>query len=161
MPRIELSTSILAPVDRVFDLSRSIDLHTVSAAASGEQAIDGVTSGLIGANDEVTWRAKHFGSWHTLTVRITEYDRPNHFRDVMTRGIFKRMAHDHFFDPVEDGTLMRDVFDFESPFGALGQVADLMFLSGYMRSFLLARNQIIKDTAESTEWAKYVGGAAS
>jgi hypothetical protein len=39
MPVIELSTSISAPVERVFDLARSIDLHTNSTSSTGERAV--------------------------------------------------------------------------------------------------------------------------
>ena len=57
MAVITLVTEIKAPIGRVFDLSRSIDLHTASVGHTGEQAIAGVTSGLIGPGEEVTWRA--------------------------------------------------------------------------------------------------------
>jgi hypothetical protein len=62
MSVIELATSIAAPTERVFDLARSIDLHTERTAGTGERAVAGVTSGLIGLGEEVTWRARHFGS---------------------------------------------------------------------------------------------------
>jgi hypothetical protein len=61
MPRIVLKTEIDAPIEVCFDLSRSIDLHQISTAHTNEQAIDGVTSGLINLHESVTWRARHFG----------------------------------------------------------------------------------------------------
>ncbi len=157
MPTIELTTFIAAPIDRVFDLARSIDLHTDSAAGSGERAIAGITSGLIGLHGEVTWRAKHLGVWQSLTVRITEFERPTHFADVMLRGAFRRMEHHHHFEPSGNGTIMRDVFTFESPLGILGRLADWLFLTRYMRAFLIERNRVIKTTAESDAWKRYVG----
>ena len=99
MPVLELTTLVAAPVERVFDLSRSIDLHTASTAATGERAVAGVTSGLIGPGEEVTWRARHFGVWQSLTSRIVIFDRPRHFRDSMVRGAFRRFDHDHRFEP--------------------------------------------------------------
>ena len=62
MPRIVLHTSIAAPIERCFDLARSIDLHMASTDWSGERAVAGVTSGLIGPGQEVTWRGRHFAS---------------------------------------------------------------------------------------------------
>lgn len=156
MPIIEITTTVAAPAERVFDLARSIDLHTASTSGTNEQAVAGVTTGLIGADDEVTWRAKHFGVWQKLTVRITEFNRPVHFRDVMLRGAFKRMAHDHYFESIGQGTLMRDVFDFESPLGIFGRIADQLFLERYMQSFMVARNQVLKAIAESDEWRQYL-----
>jgi ligand-binding SRPBCC domain-containing protein len=156
MPVIELTTSIAAPIDRVFDLARSIDLHMNSTSSTGERAIAGVTTGLIGQEQEVTWRARHFGIWQSLTVRISTFERPTHFADTMVRGAFHRMEHHHYFESTADGTIMRDVFTFQSPLGILGRIADFLFLSRYMRSFLLDRNRVIKDTAESIGWKLYI-----
>jgi ligand-binding SRPBCC domain-containing protein len=159
MPIIELVTFIAAPMERVFDLARSIDLHTASTAGTGERAVAGVTSGLIGLGEEVTWRARHFGVWQSLTVRITAFERPNHFADAMLRGAFRRMEHDHYFEPSSGGTAMRDVFTYEPPLGILGRIADFLFLERYMRSFLNERNRAIKAAAESDAWKQHLGNA--
>ena len=55
MPNIHLTTFIAAPLERVFDLARSIDLHKKSMAESGEQAVGGITMGLINNGETVTW----------------------------------------------------------------------------------------------------------
>ena len=156
MARIELATKIRAPVGRVFDLARSIDLHLASTAHTGEQAIAGITRGLIDAGQEVTWRARHFGVWQTLTSRITEFDRPRFFRDEMVSGIFCRFAHDHEFVSDGQGTLMRDVLDFAAPLGVLGRCAERVFLTRYLERFLAARNELIRCVGESGEWRKYL-----
>jgi hypothetical protein len=78
MPKIELLTEINAPIEKCFDLARSIELHIESTKQTGERAIAGKTSGLIGLNETVTWRAKHFGTWQNLTSKITEYNYPNY-----------------------------------------------------------------------------------
>ena len=158
MPVIELTTSIAAPIERVFDLSRSIDLHVDSTARTRERAVAGVTSGLIGLGQEVTWRARHFGIWQLLSVRITEFERPTHFADVMLRGAFRRMEHHHYFAAAGGGTLMRDVFRFQSPLGFLGRLADFFVLTRYLKSFLVERNRVIKAAAESEEWRRYLPG---
>ena len=156
MPTIELATSIAAPIDHVFDLARSIDLHTNSTASTVERAVAGVTSGLIGPGQEVTWRARHFGVWQSLTVRVTVFERPTHFADAMLRGAFHSMEHHHYFEQSGSGTTMRDVFSFQSPLGYLGRIADFLFLTRYMKSFLIERNRVIKATAESDDWNQYI-----
>ncbi len=153
MPTISLETIIHAPVEVCFDLSRSIDLHVISTEHTGERAIAGVTSGLIGLGECVTWRAKHFGVWQQLSTRITEYERPYYFADEMVIGAFKRFKHEHHFQESGNGiTLMRDVFDYTSPLGMLGIVADKLFLKKYMTQLLFERNRMIKHYAESGEW---------
>lgn len=156
MPVINLKTKINAPIERVFDLARSIDLHTKSASESNEEAIGGRTSGLINLDETVTWRAKHFGVRQTLTSKITIFERPFHFRDSMLRGIFKRIDHDHFFEKIEGGTLMRDKFDYDAPLWILGNLADILFLEKYMTKFLIERNRLIKEIAESEKWKEFI-----
>ena len=90
---------------------------------------------------------------------MTIFAPPGHFRDSMVRGAFARFDHDHFFERVgPDGahTRMRDVFDFTSPLGLLGWVADRLFLTRYMRGFLEERNRHLRETAEGGDWQKYL-----
>lgn len=154
MPRICLKTTINAPIDIVFDLSRSIDLHTVSTEQTNKEAIAGKTSGLIGLGESVTWRAKHLGFTQSLTSKVTDYKHPSFFADEMVKGIFKRFRHEHHFETVGNQTLMTDIFEYQSPFGILGKLADFIFLKNYLHSFLKKRNTAIKEFAESGEWKK-------
>ncbi len=45
---------------------------------------------------------------------------------------------------------MRDVFDFTSPWGPLGVVADILVLRRYMSAFLQERARVLRELAEST-----------
>src|SRR6476620_2976802 len=156
MPRIEIKTFIKADKKIVFDLSRSIDLHEISTEHTNEKAISGKISGLIGLNETVTWRAKHFGVFQQLTTKITEFDYPICFADEMESGIFKRFKHEHHFADLDEGTLMTDYFDYTSPLGILGKLADSLFLKRYMTNLLKKRNQTIKAFAESEDWRKII-----
>lgn len=44
---------------------------------------------------------------------------------------------------------MTDIFDYCSPFGFLGKLADRLFIKAYMTKFLIIRNTEIKKIAES------------
>jgi ligand-binding SRPBCC domain-containing protein len=157
MPRIEVVTRIDAPRERCFDLARSIDLHRRSLDDSGERAVAGVTHGLIGAGQTVTWEARHFGVRQRLTVRITAFDPPSHFRDSMLAGAFRRFDHDHRFEAdAHGGTIMSDAFDYEAPFGVPGRVVAALVLNRYMRRLLVRRNAVVKQVAESDEWRAYL-----
>jgi len=150
--KIILNTEIFAPIQRCFDLATSIDLHKISTSDTKEEAIAGVTEGLIKLNETVTWRAKHFGVWQKLQSQITEYDRPNYFVDEMLKGTFESMKHKHVFKETEFGTLLIDEFEYSSPLGILGKLADVLFLKNYMTRFLEKRNKVIKEFAESDRW---------
>ena len=61
MPIVRVVTDIAAPPSVCFDLARSVDAHLESTSGTNERAVGGVTTGLPGLGDEVTWSAKHFG----------------------------------------------------------------------------------------------------
>ncbi len=75
----------------------------------------------------------------------------------MVRGPFKRFDHDHFFENRGEGTLMRDVFDFNSPFGILGKLVDALMLKRHMERLLGERCEILKRVAETDEWKRFLG----
>lgn len=152
MPVIELTTTINAPIARCFDLARSIDLHKLSTEGTHEEAIAGVTSGLIGLGQQVTWSAIHFGVRQRLTSKITGYHYPLYFRDEMLQGAFKKIEHDHIFRQAGDMTMMTDRLEFESPAGVIGRIFNRLVLTNYLRQVLVKRNIMIKRVAEGDEW---------
>jgi ligand-binding SRPBCC domain-containing protein len=152
MPTIHLTTFVAAPAQRVFDLARSIDLHRKSMAHTGEEAIAGTTSGLIGLNETVTWKAKHLRRTRILKSKIVAMTPPLSFTDEMMQGDFKSLRHEHHFKRIDNGTLLIDIFTFETPYGSLGRLADRLFLTRYMKTLLETRNKAIKEYAESEKW---------
>ncbi len=149
MPVIRLETQIAAAPTRCFDLARDVDLHQRSTAASRERAVAGVTSGELALGDWVTWRATHFGFTLQLTSTITEFDPPRQFVDEMVKGPFRRLRHVHEFHPVDGGTLMIDVFDYASPLGILGWIADAVLIRSYLQRLLEHRNAFLRQVAEA------------
>jgi ligand-binding SRPBCC domain-containing protein len=149
MPTFELETRIAAPPETCFDLSLDVDLHMASTSPSQERAVAGVTHGVMGLADEVTWEARHFGiPWH-MTSRIIEHERPNRFVDEMQRGPFGRWRHVHVFEAVDGGTRMQDQVYFASPFGPLGRLVDAAVLHSYMTRLIERRNAHLKGVAEA------------
>ena len=156
MPLIHLTTFIEAPQERVFDLSRSVDLHKHSMTSHQEKIVNGVMSGLMKLDDSVTWKAKHFYKERMLTVKITKLQKPDLFIDEQVKGDFVMMKHEHYFKTVENGTIMIDQFRFESSKGFLGKIANQLFLTKYMTRLLEERNAVIKKVAESNQWKQYL-----
>ena len=153
MVEITLCTIIEAPLERCFDLSRSIEVHLLGTEQTGEQAVGGVTSGLIGMGEFVRWKARHLGVTQHLASRITAFDRPAYFQDTMIAGAFRSMQHDHLFRARSSTrTEMRDRFVFAAPLPVLGLIAERLVLRRYMRDLLVHRNEILKRVAESDEW---------
>jgi ligand-binding SRPBCC domain-containing protein len=143
-----LETLIAAPVERVFDVARDIDVHVDSMARTDEKAIGGRTTGQIELGESVTWRARHFGFVMELTSRITAFDRPTRFVDEQVSGPFSAFRHEHRFEPTHGGTLMVDDWDHRSPLGPLGRLVDAVVLDRYLRRQLRIRAATIRRVAE-------------
>jgi ligand-binding SRPBCC domain-containing protein len=152
MARIHLTTFISAPIERVFNLSRSINLHKISTADTNEEAIAGTTTGLINIDETVTWRAKHLFKTRQFTSKITAMKTPEHFTDEMLQGDFKSFKHYHHFKKVDNGTIIIDIIDFESPYGSIGKIFNAIYLKKYLEKFLIKRNDTIKQYAETEKW---------
>lgn len=151
MGMIHLETLIAAPIERVFDLARDIDLHAQSMAHTGERAVGGRTTGIIGLGEVVTWRARHFGRTWSLTSRIVAFEPPTRFVDEQESGPFRSFRHEHRFESVTGGTRMTDEWRHQSPLGPLGRLVDWMLLDRYMRGLLVTRNATLSRTAEQAE----------
>ncbi|HUP60495.1 MAG TPA: SRPBCC family protein [Thermoanaerobaculia bacterium] len=148
MQTIRIETWIAAPIERCFDAARDLDLHVQSVAHTNERAVGGRLSGLIGAGEEVTWRARHFGVVQHFTSRITAFDPPRSFQDSMQRGAFKSFVHDHYFESDGARTKMTDVLVFAAPLGILGWIAEKLFLRTYLERLLRMRARAIKEATE-------------
>jgi ligand-binding SRPBCC domain-containing protein len=156
MPLIHLTTFIEAPGERVFDLSRSVELHRHSMSAHEEKIMDGTMTGLMSLEDTVTWKAKHFFKERIMKVKVSALRRPDFFMDEQVTGPFALMKHEHYFKPAENGTIMIDQFRFETPNGFAGTLFNKIYLEKYLTRLLTARNRVIKKTAEGNQWKQYL-----
>ena len=147
-----IETWIRASQQACFDAARDLDLHRKSIPDSEEEAVGGRLSGQIEMGEEVTWRARHFGVRQHFTSKITAFDAPSHFRDSMVRGAFKSFDHDHYFEPRDGGTVMHDVLVFVAPLGALGRIAEKLFLRRYVERLLVQRAAILKESIERSAY---------
>ena len=134
-----LVTATDVPADTLFDLSLNIDAHLDSMAGSKERAIAGVTGGPIGLGEMVTWRARHFGVWFTMTSRITALDRPHRFVDEQVRGPFRVFRHEHAFAEFDGRTRMTDTLTIGSP--VFGRLVERAVLVPYLRRLIRRRNE--------------------
>ena len=149
MAHLREETWIQTAPQNCFDLARDIGLHCHCAAHSQERAVAGVTRGLIGLGETVTFEAVHFGVRQRLTSRVIEFKPPQRFVDEMISGAFAEMRHTHRFHDEDGGTLMIDILQWRSPLGILGALADKVFVAPHLRDFLRRRNRALKRYAET------------
>jgi len=157
MINLRTEITVFAPVERCFDLARSVEMHISGAAPIYGKAIAGRTAGLSEQYDRTTWSARFFGMRFTLTTEITEFDYPRSFSDVMCRGMFAHFGHRYSFQPLSEAqTLMTDKFSFESPLGILGRLFDRIILRPRMQAAADFRALTLKRVAESEQWRRYL-----
>ncbi|WJM17350.1 SRPBCC family protein [Microbacterium arborescens] len=133
----EIVTRAAVSAEALFDASRDIGAHVASMRGTGERAIDGVTSGLIGLDETVTWRAWHFGIPFRMTSRVTALDRPLRFVDEQVSGPFRVFRHEHLYVERDGMTIMTDRVTLASP--VLGRIAERLVLVPYLRRLLTRR----------------------
>jgi len=156
MPYIHLTTFVAAPVERVFDLSRSIDLHKWSMQRYAEVPVQGTTFGLMNEGETVTWKAKHLFKERFLKVKMTFLKKPYLFIDEQLEGDFKSMKHEHYFKEIQNGTLLIDQFRYETGRGKMGALFAQIYLTKYLERLIEERNRFIKEVAEGPQWKKYI-----
>lgn len=148
MPIIKNEIRIDAPIEVCFDLARDVEIHTKTVGETNERAIKGVTSGHLKLGDKVTWEAVHFGVKQQLTAKIVEMEEPYIFVDEMVMGVFHSFRHTHKFIEDNGHTIMIDIFEYKSPLGVVGKIADMLFLEAYMTKFISSRCDELKKIAE-------------
>ena len=151
MTTIKITTHYFAPIETVFNTNRDIDIHQQSASKTKEVAIAGITSGLINKNETVTWKGKHFGVYLTHQSVISEMIFPTYFVDEQLKGQFKSFKHQHFFEQKENYVEVRDLLEYETPFGIFGKLFDKLLLKKHLTNFIIHRNAVLKDLAEKQQ----------
>jgi ligand-binding SRPBCC domain-containing protein len=150
MQIVIVETYVNTSIDKCFNAARDIELHMKTVwPFTHEEAIAGVTHGLIELGETVTFRATHFGIKQTLTSQIIDFNRPYRFTDKMILGTFKYMKHIHEFKELGEGTILKDTLEFQSPFGLIGMLFDLLVLKHYMKKFVKDRTLKLKIILES------------
>jgi hypothetical protein len=142
-------------MDRCFQLAVSIDLQS---AATGYKAIDGVTSGLIGPGDTVTWQGRRFGMRGSHKILIEAWHPYTYFRGIMVEGRFTGYEHDHHFAPLNDGTRIREEIRFMASSSMLGRLREKFILQKKLMKMLKAQSALIKQAAESDRWHDFLDG---
>ena len=157
MTTIRYEVSVRAPMERCFDLARSVDLHVDSSTGIGARAIGGRRGGLSGEGDETVWSARFFGVRFSMTTRIEGSEFPVRFGDRMTRGRLRRFEHVYRFRALPDGgCAMSDELVVEAPFGPVGRWIERLYLTRRMDELVRSRLERIKRIAEGDDWRRYL-----
>ena len=152
MTNIHVTTFILAPAERVFDLCRNTTIYKAVLKGRKEGFSSGAGSSLIASGETITFNAKHLGKTRIMTARLIEMERPMKFAEEQVKGDLKSFRLESHFKQVENGTILINILTFEGPRDFLGSLIGKFFLKSYLEKFLLKRNEVIKQYAETEKW---------
>jgi len=83
--------------------------------------------------------------WRT---RITSYEPPLSFTDIQLAGPYKRWDHQHTFESVPGGTLVRDKVEYEMPLGPLGNFGHAWLVRTELTKIFRHRARVIEHIFE-------------
>lgn len=86
------------------------------------------------SGQRITYTVKPLGGIPmTWVTRIESVEAPRRFVDTQERGPYRRWWHEHTFEEVEGGVLMRDRIEYELPMGILGDLAHRVLVRERLR----------------------------
>ena len=83
--------------------------------------------------------------WRT---RITSFKPPLSFADIELAGPYKSWHHQHTFESVPGGTLVRDEVEYEMPFGVVGELGHVLLVQTELRKIFRHRARVIEHIFE-------------
>jgi ligand-binding SRPBCC domain-containing protein len=86
-------------------------------------------------------------NWQTT---IAEYRHPEMFTDIQVKGPYDMWRHLHTFEPVPEGTLMRDFITYHIPFGLMGNILHSTIIKKQLRDIFSYRSVRIAEWANGT-----------
>lgn len=153
MNKIEFNTHIKAPIERCFDLSRSIDFHKISLSpVVKEESVAGCTTGLIGHNQHALMQSKLWGYHFSTELKIAKFNPPYFLSYEIADSHFESAIHDYYFYDISGETVMVNHFYYKFKLGLLGEMANLLFLEKYIIGIITQRNDLLREYAETNKW---------
>ncbi len=86
--------------------------------------------------------------WVTEIAHVEEKVR---FIDEQRAGPYRFWYHEHYFQSVPGGTMMRDSVTYMLPFGFLGSIAHLIFVSPQLKKIFQYRYHKVKEVFGETK----------
>ena len=152
MSTIHLTTFIAAPIERVFDLSRNLTIYKMLMQGRKEKFSSGAASNLVAHGETMSFHAKHLGKTRLVTMKIVDLKKPSSYVQEQVKGDLLHYKHEHHFKPVDNGTILIDMIDFEGPRDVIGKIVGKLYLKSYVEKFIHKRNSLIRQYAESEKW---------
>lgn len=124
MPRIEKSIVIKAPVEKVFAFVTNVDNFGKTQPPEMEMEVLSRDEGPSRVGFTAKIRAKAGGQVWEVEDEITEFVENERYSGRQKGGALKKFVHTSLFEPVEGGTKLTSIVEYELPFSLLGAIMD-------------------------------------
>jgi ligand-binding SRPBCC domain-containing protein len=118
------------------------NLETLTPAFLGFRVAES-TDQVVRLNTQISYRLQLHGIPMRWTSRITEYVEGELFADEMLSGPYRRWYHRHLFRTVPGGVEIRDIVEYELPFGIFGRLAHTLFVRRQLQAIFAHRTRVI------------------
>lgn len=81
----------------------------------------------------------------TWVTEITQVNEPHHFIDNQRFGPYSMWHHQHFFEEIEGGVLMKDIIHYVVPFGVFGRIANTLFVRSQLNGIFAFRKKVLRE----------------
>lgn len=156
MHTIHLTTFMTQSAEVVFDLARHVGLHRDALSDYKQEAVAGTRFGLLEAGETITWRSHHFFRDRLMRLRVVEMVPGARVIVEQLMGPFMMYREERHVKPCENGSILIFLVQYEWKQGALGRVADRLFLRGYLEKILNTHIEAIRQSAEGGRWKTYL-----
>ena len=82
-------------------------------------------------------------SWVTEITYVEDY---RYFVDEQRYGPYKMWHHEHHFEELEGGVMMRDKVSYKIPFGIFGKILHSLFIKSQLKKIFSYRTEILSKT---------------
>jgi len=76
-------------------------------------------------------------------TEITEVKKPFYFIDEQKSGPYKKWHHQHKFEETKEGVLMTDILHYAIPLGAVGRIANSLFVKKQLQEIFAYRKEVV------------------
>ncbi len=147
--RIERSQIIERPREEVFAFfSDAFNLERITPAFLNFRILTTATIEMA-AGTLIDYSLSLHGIPMKWRTRIEEFTPNERFIDVKLKGPYRLWHHTHTFEDHPDGTLMRDIIDYEMPFGPLGTLARALVVRRQLEEIFDYRVEMIDSFFDS------------
>ncbi len=112
----------------------------------------GYTRGLLGLHQRVLTQSNLWGFHFSTEMILTKFTPPFFFSYKIVNSIFKTVEHDYYFYDVSEETVMVNHLYYQTRWGILGEVINVIFLDYYLNHIIAKRNDLLREYAETNDW---------